>query len=137
MEKADAVSNLHQSQGAREGPDSGNFLCTTCAQVGLLFCEPLQVVALKTKVYCLYSLTVRVRPSPSVRGEAVQAAGLCYLLCNASCLQLAALLQNLDAAFHSCAVLPQTLGLPGYPSLYRSSPAQLTSVVCAFISVSL
>ena len=43
------------SQGAREGPDSGIFFCTTCAQVGLL---PLQVVVLKTKVYCLYSLTL-------------------------------------------------------------------------------
>ncbi len=53
-----AVCSRTQSQGAREGPDSGNFFCTTCAQVGLLLCEPLQVVALKTKVYCLYSLTL-------------------------------------------------------------------------------
>jgi hypothetical protein len=53
-----AVCSRSQSQGAREGPDSGSFFCTTCAQVGLLLCEPLQVVALKTKVYCLYSLTL-------------------------------------------------------------------------------
>ena len=37
-EKADAVSN----QAARGGPDS-----TICAQVALVLCEPLQVVALK------------------------------------------------------------------------------------------
>jgi len=119
-----------RSQGAREGPDSGIFFCTICAQVTLVCCKPLQVVALKQRCTACTA-------SPSVRGEAVHAAGFCCFLCNASCLQLATLLQNLDTTFHSCAVLPQTLGLPGYPSLYRSSPAQLTSVACAFTSISL
>ena len=38
-----------QSQG--EGQTLANFICTICAQVALVLCEPLQVVALKTKVY--------------------------------------------------------------------------------------
>ncbi len=47
-----------QSQGAREGPDSGISFCRICAEVSLVCCKPLQVVALKTKVCCLYSLTL-------------------------------------------------------------------------------
>ena len=45
------VCSRSQSQGARGGPDSGQLFCTICAQVALVLCEPLQVVALKTKVY--------------------------------------------------------------------------------------
>jgi len=100
------------------------IFCTICAQVSIVCCKPLQVVALKIKVYCLYSLTLCQR-----RG-----CPACCFLCNASCLQLATLLQNLDTTFHSCAVLPQSLGLPGYPSLVRSSPAQVTIVACVFTS---
>ena len=46
-----AVYSRSQSQGARGGPDSGQLFCIICAQVALVLCEPLQVVALKTKVY--------------------------------------------------------------------------------------
>ncbi len=54
------------------------FVLALCfAQVA--WCEPLQVVALETKVYWLYSLCQR-RGCP----------GLCCFLCNAFCLQLAA-----------------------------------------------
>ncbi len=34
-----------------QGEGSGQLFCTICAQVALVLCEPLQVVALKTKVY--------------------------------------------------------------------------------------
>ena len=47
-----------QSQGARGGPDSGQFLHNLCTGSFSVWCESLQAVALKTKVYRLYSLTL-------------------------------------------------------------------------------
>ena len=126
MEKADAVCS--RSQGAREGPDSGIFFCTTCAQVGLLLCERLQVVALKTKVYRLYSLTLcQRRGCPGSRS----------LLLFVQRFLFAARCFAAKSGYYVSQLLPQTLGLPGYPSLYRLSPAQLISVACTFTSVSL
>ena len=46
--EADALSRL--GQRAKGGPYSRNLFCTGCAQVGDVQCEPLQLVALKTKV---------------------------------------------------------------------------------------
>ena len=34
-----------------QGEDQMAILCLTCAQVGLVWCEPLQVAGLKAKVY--------------------------------------------------------------------------------------
>ena len=35
----------NRSQGASGGPDSGQLFCTICAQLALVLCKPLQVVA--------------------------------------------------------------------------------------------
>ena len=52
QEQADASAVRHPSisQRAKEGPYSWNCFCTGYAQVGHVQCEPLQLVALKTKV---------------------------------------------------------------------------------------
>ena len=59
------------------------------------------------------------------------------LLCKASCLRFAALLQNLDTTLCSCLVLPQTLGLSGYRFLPYLCVAQLESLGLAFTLLSL
>ena len=56
-----AVRRPSLSQGARGGPYSCNFFRTGCRQVGTSHCEPLQLVALKTKVCCLHSLFLSQR----------------------------------------------------------------------------
>ena len=70
---ADAVS----SQG------EGQILTTVLPMQRLVVCDPLQIVALKQRC-------ADCTASSSVRGKTVQAAGPLLLLCNASCLQLAA-----------------------------------------------
>ncbi len=100
-------------EGQGEGQTLAICFCTICAQVALVLCEPLQVVALKTKVYWLLSLTLcQRRACPGSRPLLLLVQRFLF-----------ALLQNLDTAFHSCAFLPQSWGFPGYPSLCRSSPA--------------
>ncbi len=113
-------------KGQGKGQTLAMFFAQSVQQVTLVCCEPLQVVALKTKVYCLYSLTLcQRRGCPGSR--------LLLLLVQRFLLAARCFAAKLDTTVHSCAVLPQTVGLTVYPSYrYRSSPAQLSSVACAF-----
>ena len=121
-----AVSSRSQSQGARGGPDSGVFSGTLFAQIALVLSKPLQVVALKNKGV----LTVQPHPLSEERLPRQQVfAASCAMLPVCStllCCKIWILRFTVVLFCHK----------PGYPSLCRSSPAQLTSVACAFNSVS-
>ena len=77
------------------------------------------------------------QPLPLIRGELVQAAGLCCILCNGSGSCWTALRQNLDTTLCSCPVLPQPTGVSKYRFLSLSRAGQLTTSACAFTSITL
>ena len=50
LQKADGLNRPSFKSKSKGGPYSRNLFCTGCAQVGDVQCEPLPLVALKTKV---------------------------------------------------------------------------------------
>ena len=97
------------ASATRGGPDPGQLFCTTCAQIALVLCEPLQAVALKRCADCT--------ASPSVRGETVQAVWTRQQAFAASCAACSSLLCCEIWILRCTAVLATNLGLSGYPSL--------------------